>query len=277
MRSSRLLLSRLAIGAMTVLLMFLLSATTVRAEMWTFAANRDAGSWNGENILAIGASVVFEYYDGSDADTQNDLLRVILTNAAADADKRMEVLTAVFFDVAGSDAGTWTKISAAVASGSRALHGQTGVTIVPEITAVGGEWAFKEITDSPLPDYGISASGFDIFGKLDLFNPPANLDGPDSPNGSNFGIVPQGYDASSDSDMSVPLISYAVVFEFGNVSGLTGISNVVFQYGTDLGDPRIPDGFGKPPQVPEPTTMLALLGMTLTGVGFRVTRRMRAK
>jgi hypothetical protein len=48
------------------------------------------------------------------------------------------------------------------------------------------------------------------------------------------------------------------------------ISNVSFQYGTDLSEPKLPPGVTPPPPVPEPAALI-LLGI---GVAAAVRRRM---
>lgn len=140
---------------------------------------------------------------------------------------------------------------------------------------VGGEWAYKAGL-SGLPrgaTQGISSSGLDIFGPGDLF-PGNNLQGPNSPNGLQYGITSAG-DISTLGNTPVTganaLIHNSVVFTLSglpegfNPSDSGAITNVSFQYGTSLSEPNIP--------VPEPVSLI-LLGSGLIGIAV-LRRRVR--
>lgn len=173
-------------------------------------------------------------------------LVVTLTNTSLfDVLVPADVLTAVFFDVAGP-ALSLTPVSAIVPSGHVVLFG-TGPQLGPDVS---GEWAYRGDlagTGQGGTSYGIGSAGFDLFGPPHLF-PGPNLHGPVSPDGLQYGLVSAGDDPTTGNAGVTghlgPLIKYEVVF---TLSGLppgfdpsASITNVWWQYGTDLGEPHFP-------------------------------------
>src|SRR5262249_23648073 len=134
---------------------------------------------------------------------------------------------------------------------------------------VGGEWAYKgALSGGPhSASYGVSSAGLGLFGPGDVF-PGSNLSGPASPAGLEFGITSAGDNPATGNSHVIggdgPLIKSSVVFTLGGLPAgfdpAARISNVSFQYGTDLSEPNLPG-------VPEPGAG-ALLAMAM-GFAFR--------
>jgi hypothetical protein len=150
-----------------------------------------------------------------------------------------DVLTAVFFDLADNVA--LTPLSAALSANSTVIYGSKAD---PFDGAVGGEWAYLEnLTNAPATR-GISSGGLGLFGPHDRF-PGANLAGPNSPAGIQYGIVPAA-DLTTTGNGGVTgsggLVKDSIVFTFSGWTSQAApnVSNVWFQFGSDLSEPRLP-------------------------------------
>jgi hypothetical protein len=195
-------------------------------------------------------------------DISGTTLTVTLTNTStADVLFTNELLTAVFFNING--VGALTPVSALLNIGSTVLSGWPNGG-----GNVGGEWAYGSgLVGAPGgATEGISSSGFGIFGAgnfpagaTPLTTPPPSL------GGGEYAITSAGDNLSThnsaDADPSAnPIIKNSVGFTLtGDFTKFTDISNVSFQYGTDLSEPNVP--------VPEPG-ILVLLGIALSAVGL---------
>lgn len=221
--------------------------------------------------LAASASVVFTGSSGSlSASASFDIvggqLQVVLSNTSlADILVPTDVLTAVFFNVAGNP--TLTRVSGI--SGGTTYLGTTNVSGAG--TVVGGEWAYLNGLAQYSANSGISSVGLSIFGPGDVF-PGANLSGPASPDGLQYGLASAG-DIQSTGNGGVlgnELTKFSDTFLLGGLPLgflLSSISNITFQYGTALDEGHFGGGGGGPGgSVPEPMT-LALLGLGAIGIG----------
>lgn len=200
-------------------------------------------------------------------------LQLILTNTGtADVLNPADVLTAVFFDIAGTP--TLTPISALLTLGSTVFYDADGQ---PAGGNVGGEWAYGSgLVGAPLgATQGVSSSGFGLFGPGNVFGGP-NLAGPPSGslNGAEYGLLSAGDNTATGNAAitgSGGMIKNSVTFLLGSLPQgflLENIRNVSFQYGTSLTEPNIP-------AVPEPEIYAMLLaGLGL--MGFIARRRQQA-
>lgn len=196
------------------------------------------------------ASASFEAVGG-------DLVVTLTNTSTDDALVPVDILTGVFFDIA-TPGPTLTPVTAVLAPGSSVLFGGTDPGNV-----VGGEWGYNEgLSGAPGgAAYGISSSGLGLFGPPDLF-PGSNLQGPSSPDGLQYGITSAGDDPLTGNTPVTgtnALIKNSVVFTLSGLpmgfDPMVSISNIQFQYGTDLSEPHFP----------EPSTM-ALLGFGAVAV-----------
>lgn len=197
-------------------------------------------------------------------------LEVVLDNTSgADSLVPVDILTAVFFNFSGNPANL-APVSA-TALGATYLN---GLQVQPAGTNVGGEWAYGGgISNGQLPgiNAGISSVGLGVFGNPN-FNGP-NLRDPFALNGLEYGLTSAGDNVATGNGglLGNEVTKHSVKFLLSIPVGfnLSQISNVVFQYGTDLSEPRLPGppGGGGSNDAPEPASLLlaalALGGLTL--------------
>jgi hypothetical protein len=206
-------------------------------------------------------------------------LLVKLTNSStADVLVPADVLTSVFFRIAGNPA--LTPVSALLTAGSSVIFGPDGGG------NVGGEWAYASgLAGAPGgANAGISSSGLGLFGSGN-FN-GVNLQGPIAVNGMQYGIVSAGDNSATGNEPVTgtnAFIKNSVEF---TLSGLlpgfdpsVAISNVSFQYGTALLEANVPgvpvvlDGPGPGGNVLPVPGGLPLLGTAVLALGFIRRRR----
>jgi hypothetical protein len=200
-------------------------------------------------------------------------LVVTLTNtSSADPEGPADILTAVFFSITGSNP-TLTTSSAVLAAGST-VKANGGATDAGGV--VGGEWAYKAGISAHGANRGISSSGLGLFAPSDRFS-GTNLQGPDEPNGVQYGITTSSDAAANDNGgiSSEGLIKNSVIFTLGGLSAgfdpSVAITSVVFQYGTALTEPTVA-GIRSTSAVPEPTSVV-LLATLLAFTGVQVRRK----
>ena len=238
------------------------------------------------NSLSLAASAEFLLNTGVSVDTLTLVLSNTSTQQYTSGHKAVPsaLLTGVFFDVQNNPALTY--VSATASSVIQKDTGYSNVAIFSgsHPTGTQGGWEFLSKSSGLhdlSQDYGVGTAGFDIF--------HGNLTGgyPSSPHGNQqypFGIINSNYTALSKSNITgVPLVQDQITFVFTLTHGLLTsdiaqqISNLRFQYGTDLEEPHFngTNGGGPTPPraVPEPST-LAIAGLGVLGLlGYGLRRR----
>lgn len=191
-----------------------------------------------------------------------DLIVTLTNTSAADALVPTDILTAVFFELDGNP--LLTRTSSLVPVSSAVYISNVGTDVTPADRVVGGEWSYlNSITDPADHNQGISSTGVGTFGPGNRF-PGDNLQGPESPNGVQYGITTAGDNVLTGNGGldGEGLIKNSVVF---TLSGFVGEPDAVitaarFLYGTSLDEPQFE---GTP--TPEPSTCvlaaLALVGL----------------
>lgn len=227
--------------------------TAVPAQALTFTGS----GTNPASTLPISAAADFS--------TSGSNLVVQLTNtSAADVLVPSDVLTAVFFTLPGNP--TLSRVSALLAPGSQVFYDPQGQ---PAGGVVGGEWTYRTGINVSGASQGTSSTGLGIFGPGDRF-PGADLQAPTSPNGVEYGILSAGDNTATGNSgvlNSGGLIKNSVIFTLSGLPtgfNLSGISNVSFQYGTALNEPRIPGTPGTP--IPTPALLPGLVAFAVAAL-----------
>ena len=216
-----------------------LTAATILAASVSVA---NAALFTGTDAFGRAASVDFRV-DGTQ-------LVVTLTNTSmADTLVPIDVLTGVYWSMNG--VGTLTRDSAVLNAGSIVIYDTQPVGGV-----VGGEFAYNSGLSVHGASYGISSSGLGLFGPGDRF-PGDNLAGPTNPDGLQYGIATAGDNTATGNGGitgSEGLIKNSVIIRLGGIGhhfSLDSITNVGFQYGTNLSEPYVPS-------IPAPGSLAAL-------------------
>jgi len=251
-------------GSLACAILFLCLASPANAAITVVGPDSQASG-------NLAASAVF-------TQVGNDLCIVLTNTSTVDAADPSEVLTGVFFNISGSPG--LTPLSAVLTTGSTVLFDADGQ---PAGGVVGAEWGFRSDVpaSSGLPTHGISSAGLSpLFGGT-LF-PGAQLDDPDAVNGVNYGIIPlddlnpltNGNNAVTGNN---PLVRNSVTFKLSGLGDITyTISDIVFTYGTALGEQQLPEPTPTPEPAPEPTSLaIWCLGMVAAGFGARRMRKQK--
>jgi hypothetical protein len=189
----------------------------------------------------------------------SDLKLVItLSNTASnDPDKSAEILTGIYFTLAGDPALTRTS---AVLGSDTAIKGRPGVS-GPGMN-VGSDWSYgNDLTGLPHgADEGLSIASLNKFGKRNRFSGPKLAPA----SGVQFGVT-TAFDSLGNDKGNLKhkqLIENTIVFTLNGLPTnftLADISNVSFQYGTSFKDPGLNlvgtiSGENNDSVIPEPGT-----------------------
>lgn len=209
------------------------------------------------------ASVTFDTF----TDITTTYLKVTLTNTATyDSFRPTDILTAIFFSLPGN-----LTLSRTLGVSGATVPGGSNIKNAADVTDVGTEWAYRSGLSVSGFNQGISSIGTGLFGGGNRFITCSNCDlqGPDSPNGLQYGITtlndPDDAGPGNDNGglLGRHLIRNSVVFFLGGLNAgfdpSTAIANVRFQYGTSLSEPYFGNGGCCRGQVPQPSS-LALVG-----------------
>ncbi len=178
-----------------------------------------------------------------------DLLVTLTNTATADVLMPIDVLTGVLWSM---PAATLSQVSALLSPGSTVIYDSQ-----PAGGVVGGEWAYKGGISVRGTNFVISSAGLGLVGPGDRF-PGPDLSAPTNPNGLNYGITSAGDIAATGNGGvlgSGGLIKNSVSFVLSGIAANfdpSTITNVQFQYGTDLSEPWTP--------TPGTTALIGLAG-----------------
>lgn len=257
-------MQRIGLRVLALVVCVWLIPSTARADEIVYS-----GSGTGVNGVTLSASATFSI--------SGNILTITLVNegdtSGTGEDLSANTLTGLFFDL---PTGITLTPTSATISGDDLVNGAACDACPNPTNNVGGEFVYASGTWTGHDgNQGISSSGY-IAGGSANFNGP-DLDQPVSPDGINFGIIGPGEFNPNGGLANDPLISEQVVFVM-TISGgdllASQISNVSFQYGTDISEPKFVSRI-RIQAIPEPGTLL-LFGSAAAVELVRRRRRARA-
>lgn len=209
-------------------------------------------------------------------------LQVVLTNTSTfDVTQPIDVLTAVFFNVSGANGASQLTPFSALSGGITYLNGVQKDAGSVAGQNLGGEWGYDAVANGNVPtaNAGISSSGLGgLFGQPN-FNGP-NLEANGALDGLQYGIASAGDNPTSGNGgvMGNEITKSSVTFLLTVAGGfnLAQISNLYFQYGTAMDEPRLVCCGQQ--QVPTPGTwLLAAAGIAALGWRRRAALALRTQ
>ena len=165
-----------------------------------------------------------------------DLLVVLTNTSAADVLVPVDVLTGILWRM---NPVTLSRTSALLSPGSTVIYNSQ-----PAGGVVGGEWAYLGGISVRGNNFIISSSGLGIVGPGDRF-PGPDLVPPTSPDGLQYGITSAGDNIATGNGGIMGtggLIKNSVSFVLSGIAANFNpatITNLQFQYGTDLSEPWV--------------------------------------
>jgi len=215
------------------------------------------------------AVAAFEYSGGS------NFTMLVTNDSPYDGKDETYMISAIFFNVKNNPTINMTAADVAPGSdlyafdawkegkGPTAINHPAGViTPAPSLMA-DGHWQFVDKTIG-MPygtRYGVGGAGFTIFGS--------------GADGSDYCITQAGDITRGNSGVKDPVVRGSALFTFSGVpTGFTlnNITDVYFQYGTDINDNHLQ---GTPPAAPVPEPAFMQLGSLILMGGIAGFKRLR--
>ena len=245
-----------AMGLVALVLFIAVGSACGLADDGVTYTATSAGNAPGKTLHASATFVISNQY----------LFVTLLNNGTYDPSGPADILTSIFFKIAGDPA--LTPVSAQLGPDASVIAHSLPLGFDGD---VGSGWAYGNDLANTKKDAkagnvfeGISSVGFKWFKANDLF-PGEKLPGAGHPGGVDFGVTTLNdlYGNNKGGLKNKALIQAEVVFTLADLPQgfeYTDISNVTFQYGTDLKEFDI-QGFVYG-QVPEPST----ISLTVAGL-----------
>jgi hypothetical protein len=257
------------LATVIVALALFIAAANARAVTFTGTTTTSSKKGGTETLKASATFVI----------SNLELVITVSNTGTSDPRSPADILTGIFFDVAGSP--SLTPVSAMVAPDSTVIGQRLPLGFDGN---VGGEWAYRDdLTKAPGGDaYGISSTKLGFFKKSDLF-PGKKIKGTHPLSGVQFGITTLNDLLANDQGgvKNKGLVQNTIIFVFDNLPSnftVSDISNVTFQYGTSVKNVKkgLDIAGEMVVQVPEPSTV-ALVAMGFIGALALVRSRARRR
>jgi hypothetical protein len=221
------------------------------------------------NVVFSGTSGGLSASASFDLINSGTQLQITLTNSGTGtATDSSQLLSALFFDLGTTATLTPVSMTGTCLSGTQTACTPSVGKNPAKPTTLGDYWQYKTLTPSSQnynADQGLGSAGLGIFGPNGDFG-----SNPQKVGGQDYSILPANYNLNNGTAKN-PFIEMAATFVLDITSGtvdLSKITNVTFQYGTDLSDAHIPNT-PTVSTVPVPIpAALPILTAALGGFGF---------